>query len=307
MIVSVAAGPYAHLRALDTAADVDGVELRREVLEPGHIFPRMLREGAWDVAEMSLATAYILAGQGDRRFVPLPVFPSRTFRHSALYVAAGSRLKGAAGLRGARIGVLRYAMTTAVWVREMLARQYAVPLEGLRWVVGEASPHPDSVSPEVVGGAAALEAMAVAGEIDCLVSGRAPAALREGKLRRLFPDFLSEEKAYHKATGVFPIMHVMVAKREVLEKRADLARLLLGRFEEAKKRAEEGFADFDLSIYPLPWMPAYVEDARQAMAGELWPYGVESNRNTLDAFARALASEGLVGRVLPAEEVFARV
>jgi 4,5-dihydroxyphthalate decarboxylase len=307
LIVSVAAGPYAHLRELGASAAPDGIELRREVLEPGKIFPRMLRDGAWDVAEMSLATAYILAGQGDRRFVPLPVFPSRTFRHSSLYVAAGSRLKSAAELRDARVGVLRYAMTTAVWVREMLARQYGVPLDGLRWVVGEASPHPQSVSPKVVEGAAALEQMAVSGEIDCLISGRTPAAARSGKLRRLLPDFLAQEKAYYKATGVFPIMHVMVAKREVVEARGDLARRLVGRFEEAKNQAEEGLANFDLSIYPLPWMPAYVEDARREMPSGLWPYGVEANRSTLVAFARALESESLVDRFLPPEEIFADV
>jgi 4,5-dihydroxyphthalate decarboxylase len=307
LIVTVAAGPYAHLRELADGRGVDGIEVRREVLEPGRIFPRMLREGAWDVAEMSLATAYILAGEGDGRFVPLPVFPSRTFRHSSLYVAADSRLSGAAGLRGARIGVLRYAMTTAVWVREMLSRQYSVPLESLRWVVGESSPHPASVSVEVVGGAGALEAMAVSGQIDCLVSGRTPAAVRTGRLRRLIPDFLAEEKAYFNATGAFPIMHVMVAKRELLEARADVARRLLSRFEEAKKHAEEGLANFDLSIYPLPWMPAYVEDARRAMPAGLWPYGIEPNRSTLTAFANALAAQALVGRFLPPEEVFARV
>ena len=306
--VSVAAGPYAHLASLAAPGD-DGLELRLETLEPGHIFPRMLRDGAWDVAEMSLATAYILIAKGDRRFRPIPVFPSRAFRHSALYVPVSGRVRTAADLRGARIGVLRYAMTTAVWVRAMLAQQYGVPADGMRWVVGEDSPHPDSVSPEIVGGAKALERLAVEGGLGCLISGRTPAAFAEGRLRRLFTDFGAEEKAYFAASRVFPIMHVMVAKAELLERAPDVFARLMKRFETAKHAAEEGFANFDISTYPLPWLPAYVEDARRQFStfagADLWPYGVEPNRRTLETFGQAIAAEGLASRALAPEDVFA--
>ena len=303
--VTVAAGPYAHLAGLAAPGD-DGLELRLETLEPGQIFPRMLREAPWDVAEMSLATAYILAAKGDRRFRALPVFPSRAFRHSALYVPAAGKVRAAADLRGARIGVLRYAMTTAVWVRAMLADQYGVPADGMKWFVGEDSPHPDSVSPEVVGSAQQLERMAVGGWLDCLISGRTPAAFAKGRLRRLFPDFGAEEKAYFAASRVFPIMHVMVAKAQLLESAPDMLARLMKRFEAAKHAAEEGFANFDISTYPLPWLPAYVEDARRHADGaDLWPYGVEPNRRTLETFGQAIAAEGLAARALAPEDVFA--
>jgi 4,5-dihydroxyphthalate decarboxylase len=305
LIVTVAAGRYAHLSGLASGAFDDGLEVRYEAMEPGHVFPRMLRDEAWDAAEMSLATAYILADKGDRRFVGLPVFPSRTFRHSALYVATGSRLESASGLRGARIGVLRYAMTTAVWVRDLLAGQYGVPAASLQWLVGEESPHPESVAPRVVdGGMAALEKMAVAGEIDCLLSGRAPAAFAEGGLRRLFPDFGAEEKAYYARTQVFPIMHTIVVRRALAERAPDAIRALRARFEAAKSVAEKGLADFDVSTYPLPWLPAYVEDARKHMGASLWPYGIEPNRPTLEAFGAALAAEGLTRRAWAPEELF---
>jgi 4,5-dihydroxyphthalate decarboxylase len=300
--VTVAAGPYAHLASLE--AGNDGLDLSLETLEPGHIFPRMLRDAPWDIAEMSLATAYILAAKGDRRFRPIPVFPSRAFRHSALYVPVAGRARAAVDLRGARIGVLRYAMTTAVWVRAMLASQYGVPADGMRWFVGEDSPHPDTVSPEVVG-PNALERMVVEGGLDCLISGRTPAAFADGRLRRLFPEFGAEEKGYFAASGVFPIMHVMVAKADLFERVPDVLGRLLARFEAAKRAAEEGFANFDISTYPLPWLPAYVEDARRHAGAELWPYGVAPNRCTLEAFGQAIAAEGLVNRVLSPEEVFA--
>ena len=304
MNLTVAAGSYAHLAALADGDGGDGLRLERTVLEPGKIFPRMQRDAAWDVAEMSLATTYILADRGDERFAALPVFPSRAFRHSALYLPARSALRSAGELRGCRVGVLRYAMTTAVWVRLMLAEQYGVQPAELQWVVGEDSPHPPSVQPRVVQGPAALERMAAAGEIDCLISGRTPKAFEAGALRRLFPDFGAEERAYYARTRIFPIMHVMVAKRALLAQ-PGVARALLGRFEAAKRAAEAGLRDFDISTYPLPWLPAYVEEARRLAGDELWPYGVEANRPTLEAFGRALAAEGLTRRALAPGEVFA--
>lgn len=306
MIVTLAAGDYAHLAALGAGErNADGLEVRHEVLEPGKVFPRMLGDAPpWDAAEMSLATAYILADNGDRRFVVLPVFPSRAFRHSALYVPAGSLLRTAADLRGARVGVLRYAMTTAVWVRAILAQQYGVPAESLKWLVGEDSHHPESVAPQIAGSAAALEKMAAAGEIDCLISGRTPAAFAAGRLRRLFPDFGAEEKAYFARTRVFPIMHTIVVKRALIERAPEAAALLMKRFESAKAAAEEGLANFDVSTYPLPWLAAYVEDAHRQMGAQLWPYGIEANRPTLAAFGAALAAEGLTRRAWAPEEIF---
>jgi 4,5-dihydroxyphthalate decarboxylase len=264
----------------------------------------MLKDAPWDAAEMSLATAYILADKGDRRFVVLPVFPSRAFRHSALYVPAASRLEVASDLRAARVGVLRYAMTTAVWVRAMLEGQYGVPAQSLKWFVGEDSHHPASVSPQVLGSAAELERMTVDGEIDCLVSGRTPAAFEEGGLRRLFPDFGAEEKAYFARTRVFPIMHTIVVKRSFAEHTPDALRQLMARFESARAAAEEGLLNFDVSTYPLPWLAAYVEDARRQMGAQLWPYGIEPNRPTLEAFGQALVTEGLTQRAWAPEEVF---
>jgi 4,5-dihydroxyphthalate decarboxylase len=305
LIVTVAAGPYAHLADLAHASAADGLELRHEVHEPGEIFRRMLREGAWDVAEMSLATSYILADRGDARFVGLPVFPSRTFRHSSLYVPAESPVRSAADLAGGRVGVLRYAMTTAVWIRELLAGQYGIPASGLRWFVGEDSPHPPSIAPTIVEGSAVLERMAVAGELDCLISGRTPAGFASGRLRRLFPRFGEEERAYYAATRVFPIMHTLVARRSLVEQHPGLVGGLMRRFRAAKHSVDEGLANFDISSYPVPWLPALVDEARRAFGGELWPYGIEPNRVTLNAFARALAAEGLTSRVLAPEEVFA--
>lgn len=304
MKVSIAAGGYAHVALVASCIRDDGLDVRFEANEPSHIFPRMQRDLAWDVAEMSLATTYILADRSDRRFVPLAVFPSRAFRHSSLYVPASGGLQDASSLRGARVGILRYAMTTGVWVRDMLAQQYGIDPGEIHWFAGEDSPHPPAVSPSVVGGAAALERMLVEGGIDCLISGRPPAAYVDGRLRRLFPDFGAEEQAYYARTRVFPIMHVMVATRALVEREPRVLALLARRFDAAKRVAEDALMNFDVSTYPLPWLPAYVEDARRRMDGELWPYGRDANRTTLVAFGSALAREGLTSRALAPDEVF---
>jgi len=304
MKLSVAAGAYAHLAGVAACNEGDGLELSFEVHEPSHIFPRMQRDSAWDVAEMSLATTYILADRGERRFVPLSVFPSRAFRHSSLYVPAAGGLREAGALRGARIGILRYAMTTGVWVRDMLAQQYGVEPASMQWFAGEESPHPPSVVPRVVDGAAALERMLETGELDCLISGRPPAAYVAGRLRRLFPAFGAEEQAYYARTRVFPIMHVMVATCDFVNRHPGVLAPLARRFEAAKRVAEERLMNFDVSTYPLPWLPAYVEDARSRIGNELWPYGVEANRRTLAAFGDALARDGLTGRAWAPDEIF---
>lgn len=305
MKISMAAGPYAHLAriAQRDGAHSDGLDIRYEAIEPGHIFKPMLNEGAWDVSEMSLSTAYILADRADPRFVVLPVFPSRAFRHSALYVPKGRAGQGMEGLRGGRIGVLRYGMTTAVWIRAMLADPYGHAPQSFRWFVGEDSPHPPSIAPEIVG-PSALERMAVEGEIDCLISGRTPAAFHEGRLERLFPDFRTEEESYYRQTGVFPIMHVMIAKRSLFEGRPEVLAALLERFEAARRFAVDALFNFDISTYPLPWLPAFVEGARRMMGDDLWPYGIEANRKTLNAFGQAMAAEGLTSKALAPEDVF---
>jgi len=263
----------------------------------------MHRDEAWDVGEMSLATLYMLADKGDVRFVPIPVFPSREFRHASLYVRADGAILKPMDLCGRTVGVLRYAMTTAVWVRGFLAVQYGVPRAQLHWVVGDDSVHPQSIVMRRVDGAEALEQMAIKGEIDCLISSRTPKAYLEGKLRRLFSDFGAEEKAFFARNGAFPIMHAMAVRRTVVEQQADAISALLRRFESAKHFAEQWLHDFDVSVYPVPWLAAHVEDAIRRM-GDLWPYGLDKNRATLTVFGQFMADDELTRGVLLPEQVF---
>lgn len=303
--VRVAAARYSHLAAL--AGDTDGtgdLAILREVLEPGQIFRRMLEEEAFDVAEMSLATVFMLADRGDPRFVALPVFPSRCFRHSALYVPAGSRVRDPHELAGGRVGVLRYAMTTGVWVRALLAEEHGVTPESVEWWVGEPSTLPDGIRAGAVDGPEALEALAVAGELDCLITGKPPGAFRQGRLRRLFAEPWRAERDYYRRTGVFPIMHAVVATRALADRWPGALDALRRRFDAAKEVALAELLGTDLSLHPLPWLTASVEEALSLMGPDPWPYGVAPNRGTLMAFGRHMAAQGLTARPWRPEDVF---
>lgn len=305
--LTVATGDYLHTASLRApAAGADGLDLQHVAAPPGAIFRRMLDEAAYDVAEMSLATIYMLADRGDRRFVPLPVFLSRVFRHSAVYVSA-PEIRRPEDLPGRDVGVLRYGMTMAVWVRAVLADDHGVPPGALGWWTGEAEPilPPGLPIRGALAGAEALERAAAEGRLHCLVSAQVPRAFPEGRLRRLFPDFEARERAWHARTGIFPIMHAVVIKRRLVEEHPGLAAALLARFEAAKRRAEEAVLETAVSACPVPWLAPFAEATRAAMGGALWPYGVQGNAATLAAFGQAIAAQGLTRRALAPGDVFA--
>ncbi len=302
LTLTVAAGDYLHTLALRDGEERDGLRLRYVAVPPSVAFRRMLDEEAWDVAEMSLATTYMLADRGDRRFVALPVFLSRVFRHSAIYVAPA--IERPEDLRGRDAGVLRYAMTMAVWVRALLA-EHGVTAPDMRWWLGEATPYPADLPVGAVGGGVeALERLAEAGTIQALLSAHVPRAFRSGGWRRLFPDFAAREREYHARTGIVPIMHVAVVRRRLVDEHAGLVGRLLARFEEARDRAERALLDTAVSVCPLPWLSTFAEETRARLGGELWPYGVAANAATLGAFGRAMAEQRLTRRALDAAEVF---
>src|SRR5262249_37946083 len=160
-----------------------------------------------DVSEMSLSSYTILCSEGDSRFVAIPVFPSRVFRHSAIYVPASSPIERPQDLRGRRVGVGDYQMTAAVWVRGLLQHEYGVPPEDIVWVTGKpirSIAPPQGVRMQPIPSDATLEAMLERAEIDALISVMLPRGLGTS-VRRLFRDGRTVEAAYYRKTGIFPI------------------------------------------------------------------------------------------------------
>lgn len=240
----------------------------------------------------------IRRSEGDERFVAIPVFPSRVFRHSAVYLRADSPIRAPAELKGKRIGVADYQMTAAVWVKGFLRQDYGLRPQDATWVIGR--PVRRIARPEGI----RLEQVPASVSLEALVSVMLPRALGTG-VRRLFPDFRQVETEYYRKTGIFPIMHTLVLKRHLYEAHPWLAISLYKAFCRARDSAYRWLYDTDALPVALPWIIDEIEAARRLFGPQIWDYSVEGSRPTLEALVAHLQEQGLTRRKVAMEELFA--
>jgi len=314
--LTLAIGEYDHVRDLfDGTVQVGGVDLTVLRLPVEEMFYRFLLHDEFDVSEVSFAKIAALAAQDDSRFVPLPVFTSRVFRHSSIYVRSDGGISRPEQLAGKRVGVPEWAQTAAIYSRGLLAHEYGVDLASVHWhQAGVNEPgRREKVALELPSGLRltvvadrSLSEMLVAGDLDAVLSARPPAPITAGdpRVRRLFPDYRDVELAYARKTGIFPIMHVIAMRREIYERDRWLAMNLFKAFDEARMRSLERAADITASFFPLPWIPDELRRARELFGGDPWPYGIAANRTTLDAFLTYAFEQGVCRRALTAETLF---
>ena len=316
--LSLACWNYDRTRALaDGSVQPDGIELTNLNLPVEETFFRMLRHREFDVAEMSLSSYAVSLSREPQPFVAIPVFPSRFFRHSCIYVNASAGIREPRDLVGKRVGTPEYQMTAPVWIRGILAEHYGVPVDSVTYFTGgEEEPGRDEkialdLPPDVrvqrIGATQTLAAMLDAGEIDALHTARMPSTFRPGNpnVRRLFDDYVRVEQQYFRDTGIFPIMHTVVIRRDVYEKNRWIAQSLYKAFAEAQRRAYDDLYVTAALKAMLPWLTAHVEEARALMGEDFWPYGFAGNRDTLATFLRYHHEQGLSKRLLSPEELFA--
>ena len=316
LALTLAIGDYDHVRDLaDGTVPVDGVDLTVLRLPVEEMFYRFIMHGEFDVSEVSLAKMAAFASQDDRRFVPLPVFPSRVFRHSSIFVRSNGRIERPEDLAGKRVGVPEWAQTAAVYSRGLLAHEYGVDLASIHWhQAGVNQPgRREKVALELPAGFRlkvvadrSLSDMLVSGDLDAVLSARPPAPFLEGdpRLRRLFADYRSIELAYARKTRIFPIMHVVAMQREVYERDRWLAMSLFKAFDQARRRSLDRAAEIAVSLFPLPWVSDELRIARELFGDDPWPYGVQANRTTLEAFLQYAHEQGVCRRRLGAEALF---
>ena len=293
----------------------EGIDFRYLHLEIEDLFWRQGRYGELDAAEYSMG-AYLASLEDPAwGFVAIPVFPSRVFRHSAVYVHAGSGIEAPRDLNGRAVGTPEWSMTASLWVRGILGEHYGVDLRSIRWRTGGlAQPgrrEKSRVAPRAGFDVRPLEdgdtlnRALLERRIDALVSARPPAAFVEGRpeARRLFADPLAAEEEYFRRTGVFPIMHVVVVRKTLVAEHPWLANNLRNAFEAARKGATARLLDTGVCTTSLVWESAYA--AREAaLLGDAFKYGVEENRATLEALCRYGFEQGFTGRLLRPEELF---
>lgn len=315
--LSFCTGPYDRMAAIfDGSISIDGVDLiPMAVQQPMEIFARMLQNQEFDISEMSLTHCYALRQNGKARFFTVPVFPSRMFRHSYIFINR-HKIRTPQDLAGKRIGVQGFQMTAAVWIRGLLRHQYDVSLQDVEWVEGgvnekgvaggeATSFHPKGLKVSHAGNSRSLSDMLATGEIDALIGAIKPASLRASPdVARLFPNYHEIERSYFKETGIFPIMHAMVIKDGVHLANPWLANNLYKACEQAKAIALNKSRFTGALQFMLPWLDEHLEELHDLFGGDAWLYGVARNRKALVAFSDYLVEDGLLAKPMAPEEVF---
>jgi 4,5-dihydroxyphthalate decarboxylase len=277
----------------------------------------MARFREFDVTEMSLSSYCVSLHRPDRPFIAIPIFPSRFFRHSCIYVNAKSGIKEPKDLIGKRIANPEYQMTAPVWIRGILSDHYGVPVDAQPyWFGGEEETGrieklklelPPNIKVYPIGPDQTLSKMLHDGEIDALYTARMPSSYLkgDGKVKRLFENYMEVERAYYRETQIFPIMHTVVIRREVYEANRWIAQSLTKAFIESQRRTYEDLYETAALKTMLPWLTAHVEDARREMGEDWWAYGFDKNIKVLDTFTRYHHEQGLSPRKLDPRELFA--
>ncbi|GAC1422164.1 MAG: ABC transporter substrate-binding protein [Candidatus Velthaea sp.] len=315
--LSLACWDYDRTRALaDGRVSAEGIDLVYQSLPVEETFFRMARFREFDVAEMSLSS-YLVSKFRDDPFVAIPIFPSRFFRHSCIYVNERSGIREPQDLIGKTVGVPEYQMTAPAWIRGILSDEYGVPVESARYRSGgEEQPNreeklrldlPARIDLQPIGPGQTLSNMLESGEIDALHTARMPScyARRAPGVKRLFEDYVPVERAYYEKTGIFPIMHTVVIRRELYERDRWIAMALAKAFARAQAIAYADLRETAALKTMLPWSVAEAERTRALMGDDFWPYGFAANEKTLDVFTRYSFEQGLSKRKLAARELFA--
>src|SRR5262245_11834633 len=302
------------------AVTVEGVDLTCITLKSGRdVFDRMVGGCEFDVAELSASEFISLTGKGDRRFVALPVFPSRVFRHGYVFVNTSVGIKTAKDLEGKRVGLPLYTQTAAVWMRGHLAHQFGVDLATIRWVQGavdgvgtHGKPHaPELLRPVPIEhnhSGRSLASLLALGEIDALIGSRKPELFgHDPRIARLFPNYRALERELYQTRKIFPIMHLIAIRRELHERHRWLATSLYKAFVESKRRAHARMRYAGSLSTMLPWLQSHVEEVDEVFGGDAWPYGIEPNRPTLEALVQYLAEQDFIAKTIPLADLFVRI
>ncbi len=318
--LSFACGLYDRMQPLYTGeVEPLGIDLNFMAIEnPRQIFDRMAGGLEFDACEMSSSEFISRFAANKCPFVAIPVFPSRVFRHGYITINRKA-IRTPKDLEGKRIGVPLYTMTAAIFLRGLLEHEYGVDLAKVEWVEGainEATRHgnptvlpllkPISITANNSG--KSLGDLLGAGEIQAILGSNMPTAMRRNPdIQRLFPNFREVEKDYYRRTRIFPIMHLVVIRRDIYEKHPFVATSLFNAFEESKRRAWGHARYLGALRYMLPWLTADLDEIDEVFGGDPWPYGVEANRPTLDALVQYMHDQSLIAAPIPVEKLFAPV
>jgi 4,5-dihydroxyphthalate decarboxylase len=320
--ITIAGYPVDHVRALaDGKIQVKGCNA---TFQPGkigdlntHVFsgPQEL-----EVTEIGLAPFMLAyANEGFRDYSLIPVFPIRVFRHKSVFIHADRGIKRPEDLKGRRIGTSGYSTTSLTWIRGFMQHEYGVKPEDVEWVVSAADSSAkdagkvskqESALPEGILVSVGPEGkdesdMLVDGDVDALFHAAEPKAFTDGhpKVKRLFADSRAVERDYFARTGIFPIMHAVAMRNDVIDAHPWLPEAVFNAYCQAKQMQYESMRE-QWIFGTLPWFGQELEETRSLMGENFWPYGIDANRKTLDALFQYSFEQGLASRRVTVEDLF---
>lgn len=316
--LTVACWDYDRIRPLmDGRVRAEGLDLNFLPLPPEETFYRAFRFAEFEISELSMSSTLMQLSRGTCAYTPLPIFPSRSFRHSCIYVRDGGQISKPEDMKGKRVAISEYQVTAAMVIRGILADDYGVQPSDILWVqagLEEAGREdkidwqpPSGVTIEKVNDQSIVQ-MLDAGEIDALITPRAPSNFNPagtGRVRRMFPDHAAVEADHFRRTGLFPIMHMVGVRNDILTAHPWIAGSLVKAFAKAKAIALDDLNQTAALKTSLPFLPAHVSEATQLFGPDFWPYGLEPNRKILDAMTRWSFEQGLSTRRVGIDELFA--
>jgi 4,5-dihydroxyphthalate decarboxylase len=316
--ISLGCCDYDRTKAIfDGRAPIEGCDVIPVAIEPEEAFHRAFSSQEFDVSEISISSHTLTTSRGTNAYVGIPAFVSRLFRHSGIYIRTDRGIERAQDLAGKTIGLPEYQITANVWIRGILQDDFGVKPETIRWRRGgleepgrlERSPLklPENVELKQVADGKTLSGMLEAGELDGVISARAPSCFERGapNVRRLFPDYRSTEEDYYRRTKIFPTMHIIGIRKTLAEKHPWLAVSVLKAFMRAKELTMYELGQIGHLFTTLPWGVSEFEKARELMGADYWSYGFEPNRHVLETFTRYHHEQGLSARKVAPEELFA--
>jgi 4,5-dihydroxyphthalate decarboxylase len=316
--ITIASWNYDRVQAIiDGRVPVEGCEVNYLTLRPEETFHRAYINREFEVSEIGFSAYIISVSRGEPDYVALPVFLSRLFRHSAIYIRNDRGIRVPKDLVGKTIGVPEYQMTAAMWVRGMLQDVYGVKPADIRWRQGglETAGRKDKMPMNLpkdsplgtLGEGDTLSKALAEGRIDALITAEAPSCYLEKHpaVTRLFEDYEAAEREYFRTTGLFPIMHAVGIRRDVNARYPWLASSLVKAFTEAKEHETRDLEEVVALKLTLPWVGAQARSTRRLMGEDFWPYGVEANRKVLEAMTRYSFEQGLSVRKVEVDELFA--
>lgn len=291
-----------------------GVDLQYIAMPIEEVFWRALRHTEFDATELSLGYYWWMRTHADDRYVAIPVFPSRFFRHGCVFVNAKSPIRDFGQLRGCTVGLPEYTMTACVWLRGLLSDEYGINASEIRWKIGgiESAGRrdridmalPDGVDIAPIPDGTSLNGLLAEGELDAIFSPRIPSAYWSGEIRRLLPDYQQAERAFYERTRIFPMMHVVALRRELYERHPWAAMSLFDAYQEAKGLTYRWLEDINALPVSLAWYVSAWEETRRLFGADPWTDGLQPNRRSLEVFGRYMTDQGLA-LPIALEELFA--